>query len=607
MKNRKFIKFLAIISIIYLIIGSSFLIYDILLLKGIETFYRIIGIILFFIVNFIIVKAIINSSFIKYKNKRFFILFIFTLLLSTIFLIISIMFYKAYNEINKMNKNILTYSSSLITLENKNLKINDLKNNKIGYLKDSENIEGNIIPKEIIKEYNLDSDNTIILYEDTIEMMNALINHKVDAIFISSNYDKMLGNIDEFKNYIDTINVITKKDKKIEKKKIEINNNNNNEKKLTDPFTLLILGVDSSKDGLNKFQSFNGDTILLISFDPETLNATMFSIPRDTYVPISCNNNRKNKINSAAYGGSSCMIKTIENFTDIKIDYYTKVNFKAVVELIDLLGGITVDVPIPDYPKEYCLEDSNRKYKAVCLKAGLQTLDGEHALALARVRKAFALGDFKRGQNQQLVVEAILNQIKSIRSAKDFYKILETISRNIDTNLSTEQILSFYDIGKKIISENKKNILNIQKTFIKGSDVNVYFPSYGSKLYTFQYSTRSLDAITNAIKINLGLKKIEPVKDIFFSINTPYKKTIIGDYESEESKNKTIPNFVGQSESYIKSWGKTNDIKINVSYVTKNESDYNKYYKVGYVTRQNVKSGSLLRKISSLSVVINKD
>ena len=114
---------------------------------------------------------------------------------------------------------------------------------------------------------------------------------------------------------------------------------------------MLLLGVDSEYDGLANNAAFNGDSIMLLTFNPKTLSATVFSIPRDTYVPIACNNNKQNKINSAAAYGTKCMINTIENLTDITIDYFVKINFKGVVNLVDALDGIDVNIDEPDFKK----------------------------------------------------------------------------------------------------------------------------------------------------------------------------------------------------------------------------------------------------------------
>ena len=122
------------------------------------------------------------------------------------------------------------------------------------------------------------------------------------------------------------------------------------------------MGVDSKKENI-KDSSFNGDALMLITFNPNTLNATILSIPRDSYVPIACfPGQRKNKITHAAWYGEECMIDTIENFTGIKIDYYLKINFKGVVKLVDALGGIDVDVPY-----QLCEQNSSRQWGKYCL------------------------------------------------------------------------------------------------------------------------------------------------------------------------------------------------------------------------------------------------
>ena len=117
------------------------------------------------------------------------------------------------------------------------------------------------------------------------------------------------------------------------------------------------MGVDSEKEGIEN-STFNGDSLMLLTFNPETLSTTMLSIPRDSYVPIACfAGQRKNKITHAAWKGESCMIDTIQNFLDVKIDYYVKINFKGVVKLVDALGGVQVDVPY-----NLCEQNSNREW-----------------------------------------------------------------------------------------------------------------------------------------------------------------------------------------------------------------------------------------------------
>ena len=116
------------------------------------------------------------------------------------------------------------------------------------------------------------------------------------------------------------------------------------------------------------------------------------------------------------------MIDTVENFIDIDIDYYAKINFRGLVNLVDALGGIDVDVPY-----SFCETDENRTfYNGVFVKKGWQHLSGREALGLARNRKYYpscgeeynegVRNDFVRGQNQQLVLKAVMNAARKIRT-----------------------------------------------------------------------------------------------------------------------------------------------------------------------------------------------
>ena len=364
--------------------------------------------------------------------------------------------------------------------------------------------------------------------------------------------------------------------------------------KITKPFTILLLGIDSEEASIKTSSSFNGDTIMLISFDPETLHATMFSIPRDTYVKMACGGNYT-KINAAAWGGTKCMVKTVENFTGLTIDYYAKINFRGVIDLVDVLGGITVDVPM-----DFCESNEDRMegpgYE-ICLNKGVQVLNGKQALALARHRKTLPLGDFQRGQNQQLVVEGMINQAKTIRNVNDLYKILDTISENIDLSMTTEEILSFYNIAKSLMTKGSDLNLNITKTFLTGYDLTVY-ESWGYT-YTFQNYKQSLDSIIKAMKINLGQIEQEEIKKMNFSINTPYEKEIIGYKYYSETRKTLMPDLVGSTLSYAQSWASSVGRNIQVNEIESTDSSYVN----GQIINQSVHDGVIIDKIPSTITV----
>lgn len=579
MKKITIYKILSGILISLLVISMGFMLYTLSLLSGIETFYRIMFSILLILFLVVLTYSLLDSVK-NNRKKKMIISSILTILLSIILGVVSFYIYRAYVGLDNLNKSEITYTTKLISYEK--LNVNEIKDKKIGILSNEEDITGYILPNEIIDKLNLSKNNEIIKYGDTITLMSAFINNEVDLIFISDNYRNMFNNIEEYDSSKEIFEITSLK--KVYKKK-QVENTAIDKTKVTKPFTMLLLGIDSEQDDIRKSSSFNGDTIMMVTFDPETLSTTMFSIPRDTYVKMACGG-RITKINHASWGGTSCMVKTVENLTGIKIDYYAKINFKGVVDLVNILGGINVDVPV-----KFCEQNSDRQWgdKTICLEPGMQKLDGEQALALARHRKTLPLGDFQRGQNQQLVVEGMIGSLKNVKSVEDFYKILDTIGKNMDTNMTTEEMLSFYNIGKNLLLKSGDVKLNITKTFLTGYDQ--YITVGNSKSYTFQYYKQSLAEIVKAMKINLGLLKKEEIKTFNFDLNTPYEKKIIGKtYYSDEQRVSLMPNLSSYTLDEAKAWASRNGFTLTVKEALVESETYTD----GQIINQSLKEGSLL-------------
>ena len=598
-KCNKLLLTMFLISLIIYLGSLIFLTINFLSLSGIETIFRILILVLFYLYLFGYLIGGLITLIIK-KKKNFIAFFILTILLSGIFNFSSYYIYKTYNKIDKINKNYITYTSNMIALKD-----TDEENiTKIGIISDKNDVEGYILAQEIIKKEKIDKDN-LVSYDDYYEMLTALYAKEIDALFITNNYSVIFSSEDLFANIKNDVKVIYEYSKKMENKdKTTIDLLSS--KDLTEPFTLLLLGVDSEKDGLNANQAFNGDTLMMITFNPNTLNATMFSIPRDTYVPIACRNGAQNKINSSAASGTKCVINTVENLTGIPIDYYIKVNFKGVVDLVDSLGGIDVDVPV-----SFCEQDSNRLFgnNEICLKSGEQHLNGEEALALSRHRKTLPRGDFQRVQHQQLVVESIAQKAKTITSVNDFYKVLDAISKNIDTNMTTNKMLSFYTVLKSMIktSLNNNNFITIDHTYLTGSDLTMYNPSTRMNMYTFQYNKSSLKEIIKLMKVNLELEEPEMIKTFNFSINKEYSVYIAGHGNTvvNEPKEEVLPNLIGQTLSYAQNWAKARGINLYVNYISSG-ANYSKNLAEGTIVAQSLNAKTLVSSIKSLTVDVIK-
>ena len=594
-KNKLWFNIIGILIIV--LTGSNIhLLYSIYLLKGIENFLRACGSIAIIIIWIIFILMAIKVL-LKKKNASYLIYSIILLVYIGSSLLISVNINEVYSKVDNISSNYTVYSTSLVTLkDDKAESIKDVGSAKIGILSDENSVDGYQIPNSIIKSHKLN--NELVPYDSFITLINALYDKKINYIFLPTNYVVMFKNIDGFGSIETETKIIYTEEKKVKKK--NISNNTTIDK----PFTVLLMGVDSEKENIND-SSFNGDALMVLTFNPTTLNTTILSIPRDTYVPIACfDGKRKNKITHAAWYGEECMIDTIENFTGINIDYYLKINFKGVVKLVDSLGGIDVDVPIT-----FCEQDSNRNYNnEICLDKGQQKLDGEEALALARHRHT--INDFVRGQNQQLVVRALMNDMKDIRSLDTLYELLDTISNNMETNMSTSEILSFYNIGKDILAKSKDSqvdeLLGMQRLYISGYDQHIYDYSMlnrqgtGLKLYNFVPYKGSIDDVAKAMKTNLGIEKSTMIKTFSFSVNEPYEENVIGKGQYNESSIALLPDFIGKNKDIAVNYGKKNGIKVNISYVS---TDNSSYY-IGQIIDQDVPDDIDITYVNTINIKV---
>ncbi len=553
-KSSLFNKFM-IFFVIIAVASSIFSIYEILLLSSIETLIRYIVIGVLVLLDLIIIfkcHGIRKFDETKKKKKPKKKLFMFLIILYTIIcLLVGGAIFYVYGKINGLNKTFVTYTSDLLVMStNQANDISDVKDMKIGILKDDTNPEGAIIPKEIIKENNLNDENEVTDYDDYTSMLVDLYSGDLDAMFVSNHYVSMFSGITGYENIESETKVIAKKSKKMRKASSSAIETASSGKSITEPFTILLMGIDSTDEVLEQNAIANGDTLILITFNPKTLNATMFSIPRDSYVPIACWSGKpENKITHAAAYGNDCMINTIQNYFDVNIDYYAKINFKGLVKLVDAVGGVEVDVP-----KVLCTDDSSRGDE-ICIQPGHQTLNGEQALVYARNRKQLANGDFGRAEHQQEIIMALINKIKTINDVSTFMNILNTVSNSMDTNLTTKQILSFYNVGKDIlkksVSTDSSNLINVQRLYLQGTGQMIYDERARMVLWDYVPNKSSRKDIIQAMKENLELADHKVIKKFSFSVNSPYEVKVIGEgpYNTSNGSYTLVPDFTGDTEA----------------------------------------------------------
>ena len=602
-KSSKVLRYIYyIISIVY-IITLFFFIKSLLSLTGIETILRIIFIIFFIL--YIVLYCFWNLlNLLRRKYKTLIITSIISLLFIVIFCIGSYYINMVYSNIDSITENEkLMYKTYLISLKNTKF-TND---SRIGLLDNEEEIEWNVLAKKLYSKEKLA--NSIVDYNDYNEMIRDLYKEEIDAIFVPGNYITLFNGEEQYQNIASETKVLYEYSEEMANQDLILSSN----KTFDEPLTFLLMGVDSETAGLNANAAFNGDTLMLITFNPKTLTATMVSIPRDTYVPIACNNDRYAKINSSAAYGTSCVIDTVSSFLDIDIDYYVKINFKGVVELVDAIGGIEVDVEAPTYNSSkydglMCEQNSDRLFgdHLVCIEPGLQTLDGEQALAYARNRHMYIGGDLDRVRHQQQVVEAIASKALQFSSIADLQNILNAISSNIATNMDTNTILSGYNVVKNMVSNviSGEDLLNINKAYLETYSLPVYVPSMGYTTSAQGYYIDSLEDIKHALKVTLGLEDEEVIKTFSFSVNEPYEITSPGSGLRKEQSSRTLPNFIGSTVSVAEEFCNEHGIDFNIEYVDPDSEHYNSNVAVGLIGDQSEFIGVLLSTVDELTVYV---
>ena len=600
MKKKK-IKIMGIISLLCILL-SIYLIRSIYKFSQIETMLRYCVIFIIFLLDiFIFIKLFFNNK----KKKKIYNTFL--IIITITYIISSFYLNKIYTYFSNLNKNVI-YSTSLVTLsERDDIDLITLKDANIGII--SNNDEGDKLRElalEIISSENLSKNNNIVDFDNYITMITALYEKELDYAFLPTNFADIYSTTEGFENLKNDLKIITSTEKEETKEEAQLLGSS---KDISEPFTILLIGIDSTTENLKQADSFNGDSLILVTFNPKTMTATMLSIPRDSYVPIACFAGQyENKITHSASRGTSCVINTIENFLDIKIDYYMKINFTGLVDLVDTLGGIEVDVPY-----SFCEQNSKREFGngTIYVTAGYQTLNGEQALAFSRNRKKNSeycskewtqgnRDDFVRGNNQQAVIQAILNKMKQFTDITKIDDILEVISNNLDTNMTEETIFSFYNIAKDVMfSSSNDEVLTIQKLFIAGTGQYIYDESTKLQLWNYIPNKKSVEDVIEAMKINLGEQEHTLIKEFSYSIKDGYEQKVIGEGPySTYTTYDLLVDLTDKTLSEAQTWATKNNIKLNIEYVE------NSKYKNGTILSQDYPVNKRLDKINNKTVTI---
>lgn len=215
-----------------------------------------------------------------------------------------------------------------------------------------------------------------------------------------------------------------------------------NEKK-SEYRNIAILGIDSR---YNNYEDFaRTDCIMIASINKKDGDINLFSIYRDTLVEMELNGKtRLDKINHAYYGGVENTLKTINNNFDLNVSEFVNVDFEAVADIVDAVGGVEINITSDElkYINSYIKGnmDANGTKSAYIKNTGLQTLDGNQALAYGRIRYTEG-GDFKRTERMRTVLQKVFEKLKG-KNVTELNTILDNILPKVQTNLTKHEIES---------------------------------------------------------------------------------------------------------------------------------------------------------------------
>lgn len=296
----------------------------------------------------------------------------------------------------------------------------------------------------------------------------------------------------------------------------------------TQPFTILLMGVDV--DAATRGGGWEGrsDSLILVTVNPQTKKTTMMSLTRDILVEIAnpdgTSTGTAEKLNHTySYGQAPMTIATVEKMMDIEIDRYVQINMDGLVSLVDALGGITVNNTL-GFPISISAQEP--AYTSI-VDPGVQLVNGDQALVYARMRYDDPEGDVGRQKRQREVIEAIVTKLLQLEGFTQYKNILDAVSSNLQTDI---------EINSSTISSllgYKDSLNTIESYQLDGEGEMVEGLSY--QIPTSEH----LLEMQNVLKRSLGLPEATSIKtnirvyENLFGLSNPY--TVIDAYTGVET------------------------------------------------------------------------
>lgn len=331
-------------------------------------------------------------------------------------------------------------------------------------------------------------------YNDYTDVFKGLIASEIDVAILPGTYTNVIGTDESLAPYLEDTSALETFSADVTAQSVA-----GADKDLTkEPFTVLLTGEN---EGL-------ADTIILVTVNPISMKVTMTSIARDSYVPITCYNGGKSKINAAHAVSEACMVETVEQNFGVHIDYTVEFNFASVIQVVDAVGGVDVHNDVTFVGQ--CWDIENDELMNLEIPEGDIHLNGQMALGYARERYAFSDGDFARQRHQQEIIEKVIQKVMATKDPNTYLKVLQAAGDNIKTNMSSEQMVEFVSYAMKKAnryydSSNLAGVFNILNNRITGYSVMMWNDSLDMYLWTYWLYNGSISDSYNAIERNITM------------------------------------------------------------------------------------------------------
>lgn len=373
---------------------------------------------------------------------------------------------------------------SVIVLENSDYKkIKDIKNEEVGYFKNSTGAQD--ANKKLQEEVKV----KLKEYDASDSLVNDLLQSKVKVIVLEDSIKNIMAeeisNFEKETKVIHTFTIKTKVETTLKEVNVTI-----------EPFAVYISGIDTYGQISSVSRS---DVNMVMVVNPETHQILLISIPRDYYVQLHGTTGTKDKLTHAGIYGIDMSIQTIEDLLELDINYYVKVNFTSVIDIVDALGGL-------DVYSEYTFTS----YSGYSFKKGMNSVNGEQALDFARTRKAFKEGDRQRGKNQQALIKAMIDKVIDKSIITKYSSLLDAVNGKYQTNMSVKSLTSLVKSQLKDMSG-----WNIHSYSLSGNDSMDYTYTYNQLLYVMKPDK---DSVTEAITLIDAILKGEKLEDSYTNI-----------------------------------------------------------------------------------------